>query len=125
MESIMTIVDFKSTYSVAITIVAILSIVYSMYNKIKFLCLEKAIEFVSAVEERENLKGKEKFSLVLYWINKDLPAIFKNSVVKTVLEKIIQYAYEKCYLYMKNRIKRVTGLDMDELMKELNLKNKK
>ena len=125
MESIMSIVDFKSTYSVAITIVAILSIVYSLYNRIKFLCLEKAIEFVSAVEERENLKGKEKFSLVLYWLNKDLPGIFRNSLLRTVLEKIIQYAYEKCYLYMKNRIKRVTGLDMDELMKELNLKNKK
>ena len=57
------------------------------------------------------LTGEEKFALVISWINKDLPKIFANSIFKTIVEKIVQYAYDNSFNYMKNYIKRKTGYD--------------
>lgn len=111
-------------YSYIATFLIVLCIVIALYNKIKFKCLEKACEQIATVESMNNLTGKEKFALVVYWINKDLPLIFTNNLVKAVIEKFVQYAYDNSVIYMKNYIKRKTGYDVSALIAELENSNK-
>ena len=68
----------------------------------------------------DKLTGEEKFALVISWINKDLPKIFANSMFKTIIEKIVQYAYDNSFNYMKNYIKRKTGYDISSLIDQIN-----
>ena len=121
---------FKNVFSSSELLLAAICIglfVWGMYNKIKYLCLEKASKFVAEVEQDEEKSGTEKFITVLEWINEELPKIFKNSMFRTVVEKIINIAYNSSFEYMKNYIKRKTGTDVanvieamkDDVKKEL------
>jgi hypothetical protein len=103
-------------YTILISIISITSLIWGIYNKIKFLCLKKASEMVAKAEENSQLSGEEKFSLVLLWINNDLPKIFKNSLFQTVVEKIINFAYNTSFEYMKKYIKRKTGKDISSII---------
>lgn len=109
----------KDLYTVAITFIALFFIFKAMYNKIKYLCLEKASEKIASVEELSELTGEEKFALVLCWINTDLPKIFNNSVMQTIIEKIINFAYNNSFKYAQNYIKRKTGYDISELLETI------
>lgn len=106
----------SQVYSVLVTIVAIGLIILSMYNRIKYLCLEKAAQKVAEVEANEGLSGSEKFAMVVLWINEELPGIFRNSFFKTIIEKLVQYAYDNSKDYAANYIKRKTGYDISELI---------
>ena len=46
--------------------------------------------------------------------------IFANSMFKTIIEKIVQYAYDNSFNYMKNYIKRKTGYDISSLIDQIN-----
>lgn len=106
----------KDIYTVVVTIICCIFIFRAMYNKIKYICLEKATEKIAAVEELKELTGEEKFALVLCWINSDLPKVFNNAAMQTIMEKIINLAYNNAFKYAQNYIKRKTGYDIQELI---------
>ena len=112
----------KDEYSIFITIIALICFIWAIYNKIKFLCLEKASEMVAEAEGRADLNGAEKFALVLTWINNDLPKVFKNTLFQTVVENLIEFAYKTSFCYMSEYVKRKTGYDMSDLIEEINNK---
>lgn len=105
-------------YSLFISFLAILLLIWGIYNDIKFRCLSKANKFVSDVEEKTELTGEEKFELCLSWINEDLPKIFRNSLVQSLVKKLISFAYETSFEYMKKYVKRKTGVDISELVEQ-------
>ena len=112
--------DGPNTYSTLLTIITIAMIVFSMYNRIKYLCLEKAAEIVAEIEQNKDLTGSEKFAQVVLWINEDLPKIFRNKVINTLIEKLVQFAYDNSKEYAKNYVKRKTGYDISTLLGNLN-----
>lgn len=111
---------FMNNSNIIALLFAIILLIISIYNRIKYLCLEKACEKIAAVEKMDNLSGEEKFALVISWINKDLPKIFANTFFKSILEKIVQFAYDNSFKYMKNYIKRKTGYDISSLIDQIN-----
>lgn len=111
---------FMNNSNIIALLFAIILLIISIYNRIKYLCLEKACEKIAAVEKMDNLSGEEKFALVISWINKDLSKIFANTFFKSILEKIVQFAYDNSFKYMKNYIKRKTGYDISSLIDQIN-----
>lgn len=109
----------KDIYIVAVTLIALFFIFKAMYNKIKYICLKKASEKIASVEKLTELTGEEKFALVLCWINTDLPKIFNNAAMQTLIEKIINIAYNNSFKYAQNYIKRKTGHDISELLETI------
>lgn len=99
--------------------IIVISIIYGLYQRIQYLCLEKACRFIADVEEYEDLTGEEKFNMVIAWIEKELPVIFRMILLRTLLEKIIQYSYNSSFSYMKNYIKRKTGINVDNLIQKV------
>ena len=93
-QNIIDLINSKN-YTVLITLFALILLISATFNQIKYLCLKKACEKIAAVEKMDKLTGEEKFALVISWINKDLPKIFANSIFKTIVEKIVQYADRK------------------------------
>lgn len=103
-------------YGLALTFITIGLIIITMYNRIKYLCLEKAVEKIATVEELKDLTGEQKFSLVVVWICSDLPSVFSSTLVQALIKKIIDYAYENCFKYANNYIERKTGCNIKELI---------
>lgn len=115
-----TIVNYlQEDYNVFITLLALILLIWGVYQKIKFLCLEKASEMVAKAESYKELSGAEKFAIVLNWINEDLPKVFANSAFQAILKKLVQFAYNTSFTYMKNYIKRKTGQDVSEIIDTL------
>lgn len=106
-------------YGVLITMIAIILFIWGIYNKIKFLCLEKAAQMVAEAESHSDLSGAEKFALCLLWINKGLPKLFKNTLFQSIIEKLIQFAYDSAFKYMKEHVKNTTGYDITELVEQI------
>lgn len=106
----------KNDYNVFITLLALILLIWGVYQRIKFLCLEKASEMVAKAESYKELSGEEKFAIVLNWMNEDLPKVFANSVFRSVLEKLVQFAYKTSFSYMKNYVKRKTGKDISDIV---------
>lgn len=115
-KDLFTVTTAKDIYTVAVTLIALFFILKAMYNNIKFICLKKASEKIASVEELEDLTGEEKFALVLSWINNDLPKVFNNVAAQTIIEKLINFAYNNAFKYAQNYIKRKTGYDIQELV---------
>lgn len=110
----------NESYGIIITIVSIVSLIYALYQKIKFSCLEKASKMVAEAESHSELSGKEKFSLVVLWINEELPYVFRNAFFQTIIQKLIDFAYNTSFEYMKKYVKRKTGYDISTLMENIN-----
>lgn len=106
----------QEDYNVFITLLALIILIWGIYQRIKFLCLEKASEMVAKAESYKELSGKEKFAIVLNWINEDLPKVFTNSIFQSIIEKLIQFAYNTSFNYMKNYVKRKTGKDISDIV---------
>ena len=87
-SSIKDIIFNSNTYDVIITIIAISLAFTTMYNKIKYFCLEKAAEKVAEVEKDKELTGSQKFAKVVLWINQELPKLFKNKLFNIIVEKL-------------------------------------
>lgn len=119
LKDLMTSNSAKDLYTVAVTLISLFFIFKAMYNKIKYICLEKASEKIASVEKLTELTGEEKFALVLCWINTDLPKIFNNTAMQTLIEKIINIAYNNSFKYAQNYIKRKTGHDISELLETI------
>ena len=58
------------------------------------------------------------------WIDEELPAVFRNSVVYTLIESLVDLAYRNAKKYMSNYVKRKTGYDIDEIIEMLNKMDK-
>ena len=123
-KDLFTITTAKDIYTVIVTLIALFFILKAMYSNIKFICLKKASEKIAAVEKLEDLTGEEKFALVLSWINTDLPNIFNNATSQTIIEKLINFAYNNAFKYAQNYIKRKTGYDIQELVDMIKETNK-
>lgn len=106
-------------YNILITIITIGLLIYSMYSKIKYYCLQEAITKVANIERLTDLSGEEKFAIVVTWINDELPKIFKNSLINNIIKTLVQAAYDNCFKYAKNYIKRKTGYDISEIVSEI------
>lgn len=106
-------------YDVLAIIIAIFFVVYAIYNRIKYLCLEKAAKMVAKVEGNKELSGEEKFSLCILWITEELPKVFKNSIFKALIEKIVQYAYDNSFEYATNYIERKTGTNIETIVEAI------
>ena len=115
-KDLFTVTTTKDIYTVIVTLVALFFILKAMYNNIKFICLKKASEKIASVEELVDLTGDEKFALVLSWINSDLPKIFNNAAAQTIIEKLVNFAYNNAFKYAQNYIKRKKGYDIQELV---------
>lgn len=102
-----------------LALATIILLIVSTYNRIKYLCLEKACQRIVEAESHTELSGEEKFNLVKGWIQESLPTIFTISLFQSVLEKLIQYAYDNSFEYMSKYIKRKTGLDLSEVITEV------
>lgn len=109
----------SGNYNIIITIISICILIWGVYQKVKFLCLKKASEIVADIEERDDLTGEEKFAQCILWINNELPKIFKNSMFKSLLEKVTNFAYETSFKYMKNYVKRKTGYDISQIIEQI------
>lgn len=109
----------SNAYDVIITLIAIILAFATMYNKIKYFCLEKAAEKVAEIEKEKELTGSQKFAKVVLWINYELPKIFRNKVFKTIIEELVEYSYNNSKEYSTNYIKRKTGYDISELLDKL------
>ena len=94
-------------------------LIYALYQKIKFHCLEEASKMVAEAESHYELSGKEKFSLVVLWINEELPSIFRNSFFQIIIQKLIEFAYNTSFDYMKKYVKRKTGYDISTLIENI------
>ena len=106
----------NENYSFFITLLALIFFIYGIYQRVKFLCLQKASEMIAAAESHSELSGEEKFSLVLSWINSDLPKIFNNSLFQELFKKLIEFAYSSSFTFMQRYVKRKTGFDISELI---------
>lgn len=100
-------------------LIAIFYLISSMYNSIRYACLKKAAEKVAEVEELKDLTGEQKFSLVVYWIDEELPKVFRNQLIIRIIEKLVQHAYNNSKNYADNYIKRKTGLDIGTILKNI------
>lgn len=109
----------NENYSIFMTVISIIILVYALYQKIKFSCLEKASKMVAEAESHSELSGKEKFSLVVLWINEELPSVFKNSFFQVIIQKLIEFAYNTSFDYMKKYVKRKTGYDISTLIETI------
>ena len=89
-----------------------------MYNKIKFECIKMAASKIAEIEGKENLSGSDKFALVVLWIEESLPIIFKNSLIKNLIEKLVQYTYTKSNEYAKKYVKRKVGYDITKILED-------
>ena len=110
--------SLSDNYSIFITLLALIILIWGIYNKIKFLCLEKATQMVAKVEDRAELTGEEKFALCIIWINEELPKVFRNSLIRSIIEKLLQFAYDNSFEYMKKYVKTKTGHDISELIEQ-------
>lgn len=106
-------------WNIILLILVISFIVYTMYLRIKYVCLKKAAEKVAEVEKMTNLTGEQKFAIVTLWIEEDLPKLFKSELVKQAVQKIVQLAYDNSSEYAKNYIKRKTGYDISGVLENL------
>ena len=109
----------KDNYNILITLLALILLIWGIYNRIRYLCLEKASRMVADVENNKELTGKEKFALCVLWINEELPKVFKNAFIQSIIEKAIDFAYTTSSDYLKNYIKRKTGYDISELLEQI------
>lgn len=97
-------------------IIAIVFIIYGVFEKVKYKCLLEASKKIAVAEDREDLTGPEKFTLVVSWIDESLPAIFRNSLVRNTLRKIVQVVFDNCSVYMQRYVKRKTGKDITNII---------
>lgn len=106
-------------FSLVSSVILLVLLIWGVYNRIKFLCLQKASKMVADAESHSELSGKEKFALCLLWIDNELPRVFKSSLFKSIKERLLQFAYDTSYDYAEKYIKRKTGFDLDEMMNEI------
>lgn len=103
-------------YNIFITVLSLILLIISIYNRIKYLCLEKASEMVAKAEAHEKLTGEQKLALCTIWINEELPKVFRNSLVQSLVKKLVNFVYDNSFEYMKRYVKRKTGQDISELI---------
>ena len=103
-------------YNIFITVLSLILLMITIYNRIKYLCLEKASEMVAKAEAHEKLTGEQKLALCTIWINEELPKVFRNSIVQSLVKKLVNFVYDNSFEYMKRYVKRKTGQDISELI---------
>ena len=121
MSLIDAILNFIATteYGVFITIIVIVLAIIILFYRIKYKCLELASKMVAEVETHDELSGKEKFAVVVEWLNLQFPGIFKLVLIQTVIKNAINLAYDSSKEYTDNYIKRKTGYDISEIINKI------
>ena len=104
-------------YDVIVTMITLILLIWGIYSRIRYLCLKKAYEEIAKVESIKNLTNQQRFALVVTWIDEELPSIFRNAFFQSIIEKLVQFAYNNAYDYARKYIKRKTGLDISSLIK--------
>ena len=116
------ILDISGLDGIKLLVIAV-AIIISMYNRIRYLCLKAASLKIAEAEEKTNLTGAEKFSLVVIWIEESLPTIFRMAFARSLIEKLVQYTYDNSNAYAKNYIKRKTGYDISKIVEDYSENN--
>lgn len=111
-----TIFNFISSkgYGTISTIVIIILAIISIYNKLKYQCLEKVSNFVAEVEKNTELSGEQKFEMCKLWLSNEVK-VTNSSILTKFVEKIIQYAYDTSKNYAINYIARKANVDVSKV----------
>lgn len=105
------------------TIVGIAALIYGMYQKIKFDCLELASKKVAEAEGHHELSGEERAKLANELINKELPGTFINSLFRNLIAKFIDYSYKNSKEFAEGYAKIHTGESIDDIVEKLSANN--
>lgn len=107
------------TNNIPFILLSILFLIWGSYESIKYICLKKASETIVDAEAKKELTGSEKLALCVVWIEEELPKVFRNTLLQSLIKKFVNFIYDNSFSFMKNYIKRKTGYDISELIKTL------
>ena len=119
LEYLVDIISSKG-YGTTTTITIVVLIVVLIYNKIKFQCFEKVSAFVAEVEAQTDLTGEQKFELCKIWLANEMK-ITNKTFMNTVVEKLINLAYNNSHTYALRYISRKTNVEPNKVHNALNM----
>ena len=99
--------------------VGIAAVIFGMYHKIRYDCLELASKKVAEAESHTELSGEERAKLANEMIRKELPLAFIDSLVRNFLAKIIDYAYKNSKEFAEGYAKVKTGESIENIVDKL------
>ena len=100
-------------------IVGVTALVYGMYQKIKFDCLQLASKKVAEAEGHTELDGKERLQLATDMIKSELPFVFTHSLLRNVAIKFIDYSYKNSKEFAEGYAKIKTGESIEDIVEKL------
>ena len=90
-------------YTIIITVLAIIGYFLSYYFSV-VAKIYKATESAVNNAEQEDKTASEKMELAVNYIYDIIPAVVKPFITKSVLEKIVQAAFDKIEEYAKKQV---------------------
>lgn len=105
-------------YGSAATVLVIILLIYNIYNKIKYRCLERISLYVAQVEANTDMNGEAKFQLVVDLINTEMK-ITRNQILTGYIRKLIQEVYDSNESFAKNYMVKQFGKDGEKLLNKL------
>ena len=107
-------------YGTVTTGIIVVLVILTIYNKIKYQCLEKISNFVAEVEKNTELTGEQKYELVKIWLANEVKITNKPFMNKLV-DKLISSVYTNSKLYAINYISRKVNVDTNKVYEALNM----
>lgn len=107
-------------YGTITTGIIVVLVILTIYNKIKYQCLEKISNFVAEVEKNTELTGEQKYELVKIWLANEVK-ITNRPFMNKLVDKLISSVYTNSKLYAINYISRKVNVDTNKVYEALNM----
>ena len=107
-------------YGTVATGIIVVLVILTIYNKIKYQCLEKISNFVAEVEKNTELTGDQKYELVKIWLANEVK-ITNRPFMNKLVDKLISSVYTNSKLYAINYISRKVNVDTNKVYEALNM----
>ena len=107
-------------YGTVTTGIIVVLVILTIYNKIKYQCLEKISNFVAEVEKNTELTGDQKYELVKIWLANEVK-ITNRPFMNKLVDKLISSVYTNSKLYAINYISRKVNVDTNKVYEALNM----
>lgn len=107
-------------YGTVTTGIIVVLVILTIYNKIKYQCLEKISNFVAEVEKNTELTGEQKYELVKIWLANEVK-ITNRPFMNKLVDKLISSVYTNSKLYAINYISRKVNVDTNKVYEALNM----
>lgn len=107
-------------YGTVTTGIIVVLVILTIYNKIKYQCLEKISNFVAEVEKNTELSGEQKYELVKIWLANEVK-ITNRPFMNKLVDKLISSVYTNSKLYAINYISRKVNVDTNKVYEALNM----